>query len=38
LGSWEIKATYAMYFDEKEEGDYLIKDRDNVSLSVKYRF
>jgi hypothetical protein len=38
LGNWEIKATYAWYWDEKEEGDYLIKDRDNFSLSAKYRF
>ena len=38
LSNWEVKATYAWFWDEKEEGDYLIKDRDNVSLSLKYRF
>ncbi|MCB1678408.1 MAG: DUF1302 family protein [Halioglobus sp.] len=38
LGRWEFKATYAWFWDEKEQGDYLIKDRDNFSVSVKYRF
>ena len=38
LTNWQFKATYAWYFDEKEDGDYLIEDRDNFSLSVKYRF
>jgi hypothetical protein len=38
LGNWEFKATYAWFWDEQEEGDYLIKDRDNFSLSAKYRF
>lgn len=38
LGKWEFKATYAVFWDEKEKGDYLIKDRDNLSFSAKYRF
>ena len=38
LGRWEFKATYAWFWDEQEEGDYLIKDRDNFSVSAKYRF
>ena len=46
LGSWEIKATYAMYFDEKEEGDYLIKLRnltrflsegDKAKITLRFR-
>jgi hypothetical protein len=38
LGKWEFKATYAWFWDEQEKGDYLIKDRDNFSVSAKYRF
>jgi len=38
LGKWEFKATYAWFWDEQEKGDYLIKDRDNFSISAKYRF
>jgi hypothetical protein len=38
LTNWQFKATYAAYFDEKEDGEYGLKDRDNFSVSVKYRF
>ena len=38
LSNWQFKAQYAWYFDEKEDTDNLLIDRDNFSFSVKYRF
>ena len=38
LSNWQFKAQYAWYFDEKEDTDNLLIDRDNISFSVKYRF
>ena len=38
LSNWEFKASYAWYFDEKENLENALIDRDNFSISVKYRF
>lgn len=38
LSNWQFKATYAWYFDEKEDLENAYDDRDNFSLAVKYRF
>ncbi len=38
LSNWEFKAGYNWYFDEKEDLENALIDRDNFSLSVKYRF
>jgi hypothetical protein len=38
LSNWQVKATYAWFWDENEDGEYAIKDRDNFSVAVKYRF
>jgi hypothetical protein len=38
LSNWQFKAQYAWYFDEKEDLENALEDRDNFSLSVKYRF
>ena len=38
LSNWTFTATYAWFFDENEDGENGLIDRDNFSISAKYRF
>ena len=38
LSNWQFKAVYAWYFDEKDDLENALEDRDNIAVSVKYRF
>jgi len=38
LDNWEIDAKYSFYFGNDDPGEPVLSDRDNVALSVKYKF
>ena len=38
LDNWEIEAKYSFYFGNHDPGEPVLSDRDNVALSVKYKF
>ena len=38
LDNWQVTAQYAWYFDEKDDLENALEDRDNFSIAVKYRF
>jgi Protein of unknown function (DUF1302) len=38
LNNWEIQAKYSFYFGNDDPGEPVLSDRDNVALSIKYKF
>jgi hypothetical protein len=38
LENWEFDAKYSFYFGNDDPGDPVLSDRDNLTLSAKYRF
>ncbi len=38
LDNWEFEAKYSFYFGNDDPGEPILADRDNVTLSAKYKF
>lgn len=38
LDNWEMQAKYSFYFGNDDTGEPVLSDRDNIALSVKYKF